>query len=593
MRKDKTAAAVRSDRITAAVFIAVIMCVTAACFDYYYDLNDDVLMKDILAGIYTGTPEMRNIQMLWPISALISLLYRICPAVPWMGTVLCLLQYGCLYMIICRTLSFFQKKQTKAIVMLVFASLIFAYLLEHIVFIQYTMTAAIMAATAAYLFYTAREGLDEKQFMIAEIPPVILVVFAFQIRSELMLLLLPMMGVAVLIRWNREQKPLAMTNVRRYMLLILTVIVLSGVSYGADRIAYGSSEWKTFEELFDSRTELYDYQSVPEYSGNSEFYSGIGLKESEQKLLQNYNYGIDDNIDGKVIGETADYAASIRKESRASRIYGAFEDYIYRSFHRSEDFPWNLTMIVLYVAVFVAIMMRREGTWRANMLKAVWRLGFLLAVRSGLWMYILYGNRYPARITHSLYFMEMCILMAMLLVEFRCKVRDQSYMMMLNGVIAAAALCILTPYNIADVHAAQQQREYADQGEKAIRTYCMAHPQNYYLEDVYTTVGFSQKIFDSSVSRKMSNYDIMGGWACRSPLWDKKLAAAGIADAEQSVVSDSRVYIISEESADMTWLSDFYRDRGINVSIKRKAEINGTYGVYKIMISGKEKADGK
>ena len=23
------------------------------CFDYYYDLNDDVLMKDILAGVYT------------------------------------------------------------------------------------------------------------------------------------------------------------------------------------------------------------------------------------------------------------------------------------------------------------------------------------------------------------------------------------------------------------------------------------------------------------------------------------------------------------------------------------------------------------
>jgi hypothetical protein len=97
-------------------------------------------------------------------------------------------------------------------------------------------------------------------------------------------------------------------------------------------------------------------------------------------------------------------------------------------------------MIVLYVAVLVAILMRNEGTWKGNFLKAVCRLGFLFAVRSALWMYILYVGRYPARITHSLYFMEMCILMAMLLVEFRCKVRDQNFMMMLNGVIAAGGI---------------------------------------------------------------------------------------------------------------------------------------------------------
>ncbi len=587
MRKDKTAAALRNDRITAAIFIAVIMCAIAAGFDYYYDLNDDVLMKDILAGIYTGTPETHNIQMLWPVSAFISLLYSVCPAVPWMGTVLCLFQYGCLYMIVCRTLSFFEKKRTRALMLFVSAALIFSYLLEHLVFIQYTVTAAIMAATAAYLFYTTKEGLDEKQFIRAEIPPVILVVLAFQVRSELMLLLLPMMGAAVLIRWNREKNPLAATNCRRYMYLILMVTVLCGASYGADKLAYGSDGWKSFEELFNNRTQLYDYQSVPEYSGNSEFYSGMGLKQSEQELLKNYNYGIDDRIDAGVLGKTAAYADSIRVDSKTARLKKAFENYVYRSFHKSEDFPWNLTLIVMYVAAFVAIMIRREGTWHGNMVKAVCRLGFLLIVRSGLWMYILYGNRYPVRITHSLYFMEMCILMAMLLVEFRCKVRDQNYLMMLNGVIAVVALCILTPYNISDVHKAQEQREYVNQDEKAIRTFCMGHPDNYYFEDVYTTVGFSQKVFDSSVSRRMSNYDIMGGWACGSPLWYKKLAACGMTDAGQAIVKDSRVRIISEESTDLTWLSDFYRDRGLDVSVTRTDEINGIYGVYKVSISDK------
>ena len=68
-------------------------------FDYYYDLNDDVLMKDILAGVYTGSPEGHNIQMLWPVSAFISLLYRIAGRLPWYGLFLCGCHFGCIFLI--------------------------------------------------------------------------------------------------------------------------------------------------------------------------------------------------------------------------------------------------------------------------------------------------------------------------------------------------------------------------------------------------------------------------------------------------------------------------------------------------------------
>ena len=51
-------------------------------YRFWFDLNDDVLMKDILSGVYTGTPESRNIQMLYPVSALIAVLYRIIAFIP-------------------------------------------------------------------------------------------------------------------------------------------------------------------------------------------------------------------------------------------------------------------------------------------------------------------------------------------------------------------------------------------------------------------------------------------------------------------------------------------------------------------------------
>ena len=67
--------------------------------DYYFDLNDDVTMKDILSGIYTGTPAGHNIQMLYPISAFISLFYRVYRGLDWYGIFLCFLQYLCVFVI--------------------------------------------------------------------------------------------------------------------------------------------------------------------------------------------------------------------------------------------------------------------------------------------------------------------------------------------------------------------------------------------------------------------------------------------------------------------------------------------------------------
>ncbi len=78
-----------------ALGLSVVLCAAIGIFfDYYYDLNDDVLIKDILAGVYTGTPEGRNIQMLFPLSFVISLFYRVARGLPWYGIFLCLCHFG-------------------------------------------------------------------------------------------------------------------------------------------------------------------------------------------------------------------------------------------------------------------------------------------------------------------------------------------------------------------------------------------------------------------------------------------------------------------------------------------------------------------
>ena len=77
---------------------------------YYYDLNDDSLMAEILAGSYTGTAELRNIQSCFPLTAMLGGLYRLAGRVDWYGLFLLVCQYGSLALVLGRVLRWEERK---------------------------------------------------------------------------------------------------------------------------------------------------------------------------------------------------------------------------------------------------------------------------------------------------------------------------------------------------------------------------------------------------------------------------------------------------------------------------------------------------
>jgi len=47
-------------------------------------LNDDVTMRSIMSGAYTGTPDAHAVYMKYPLTYLLSLCYRLTDVVPWL-----------------------------------------------------------------------------------------------------------------------------------------------------------------------------------------------------------------------------------------------------------------------------------------------------------------------------------------------------------------------------------------------------------------------------------------------------------------------------------------------------------------------------
>ncbi|MCH5270451.1 MAG: hypothetical protein J1E83_06835 [Lachnospiraceae bacterium] len=551
-----------------ALSFSLLLCILLSIrFDFYYDLNDDVLMKDILAGAYTGQPESRNIQMLFPISWFLSGLYRLVRTLPWYGIFICGCQFFCIYLLTERLLGFFSKKWSKAAAVSLEALVLLALILWELIFVQYTVTCTLLAATAAFLFLTTDSSGTAGAFLRRNLPSVFLVALSYLIRSEMLLLVLPLICVTGLCRWMADKPFWTKENAKKYFLVF--GVLLSGIILGQSvhMLGYSSPKWREFTVYFDNRTELYDFQFVPAYEGNEAFYESVGMSKSGQTLLANYNFGMDEEINAELLGKVADYAGEIKKEMLSSRdrFKQAVSNYRYRTFHET-DYPWNLFVLGMYAIVLVSALWNRHFRY-------ILELFLLGMVRTGLWMFILYRGRSPERITHSLYLMEFVILLGMLLWESKKENR-------LPLPVKAGIMAFLAVLGLLGIGGSFQKtwteylrREQVNTELQALQSYTRQYLENFYFVDVYSTVAYSEKMF-ADVDNSLSNYDIMGGWASKSPLNEKKFRAFHIDTMEEAILTMENVYVIVKEPEPNLplledWMRDYYGERGISVTLQK------------------------
>lgn len=576
--------------IIAFLTILVNLVVICVCFDFYYDLNDDVLMKDIMAGVYTGTPDGHNMQTLYLLGAFIGLCYRLYRGLPWYGLFLFLCQFGSLYLVGARILRLCRKRLEKAGCLVFLSVLIWGVILGHLISIQYTVTCTILASAAIFLFMTTEKGFTVKEFVIQNVPSILLVILAYQLRTEMLLLVFPLIGLAGLFCWMEEEKFFLKKNFNKYGIVIGCILAGMLFSRLIDLAAYGSKEWKEFVSFFQYRTEVYDFHYDILTSGeHQDNLAAIGITDAKQELLANYNFGLDEEINAEMLRKIADYAVSADFKADdvsngtlwSEKFLKQGRFYIYRTLHTS-DAPYNLVVLSGYLCVFLS------GIWSAAADRGrqkrwlfLWELGLLGVVRTFLWMYILMRGRDPERITHSLYLAEFAVLMGML-AKKQSKIWRTG---MLAACVLIGSICLYSlPGNIRNAITDREAREAANQGSLAIAEYCKAHSDNFYFEDVYSTVKFSQKIFQN-VDNSITNYDIMGGWMCKSPLYREKLKQFGITTMEDGLLHNPHVYFIMETGtpdSSTDWMQTYYKEKGMTVRIEQVDLIADQYAVYQV-----------
>ena len=487
--------------------------IVAIGFDFFYDLNDDVLIKDILSGAYTGTPSGYNNQMMYPISVLIAGLYRLIPFVPWYGIML----MGGLatsvsiivYRLLCYTLNIWIKL-AMSIFTVVF---ILGVYLDEITNMTYTVVSA-MLATAACIWVLTDNNLRLRDNIV----PIVLCLISFNIRSEMFLLMCPYMATVAIIKFIFDLSKKTLRNLSEIAAVILAGVVFS---FLIDAIAYSGSEWSEYRRLFDARTEVYDFTGIPEYDTNEDFYESEGITREQWQLLVDYNYALDDNISADTLEKIASYVRSGEAKDANGNPYTranvGIKTAIGQYIRSIVDFtaapmymPLRLIVTLLFIALIILSVLSRRGDTLVG-------LAVVFLCRSVPWLYFYYSGRPVERLSHPMFFIEAAILLTMMC---QTKISRLDKGLVYLTLILILVLCVVNLKTEWSETARQmREREEVNASYEKLCEHTMT-TEGYYLIDVYSTVDFTEKVFAPQADK--SNQMLAGGWMAGSPLDAKK-----------------------------------------------------------------------
>lgn len=567
------------------LFTVLLVVGLAAAFDFYYDLNDDTTIKDIISGAYTGSPSGYSVQMLFPLSFCISLCYRAIPGVPWYGLFLCVCQFGAWVLIAWRATGLV-KKQWQQFAALCFEMVIFlGLLIRQLVIVQYSVTCGICMATAIFLYLTGEEKGAPRQYLKQNIIPVLLVILAFMIRTEMCIMLLPFLLLAGFGKWMTQEKVFTVYHVKRYLYLIGAALLGMVAALAVDKLSITiSSEheaWKAFQSFFDERTSLYDFYGIPAYEENSDFFERIGLSRESYHLLENYNFSLDESMDEQLLEDMVEYQEKMAKTGNGLAITAGFV-----SKNSLSEAIWLYKEQLLHMksgvyaymllAAYISFILLAGGRKKSG---CYWKMALLLVIRSILWIYLFMVDRVLDRITCPLLVTEINVLLGWIIQEsIQAKPDEKNFVsvkMQALGAYGLLSLCaILALYsNGKQTITEYEARECVNSRWESLIAYCRNHEDAYYVVDVYSStsyegVPYSEKIYEN-VDNSYRNFDICGGWLSKSPLMYEKLEKMQITELESALYTGKQAYFVAAPDKDLTWLVAYYAYKGKTVKPQR------------------------
>lgn len=538
-----------------AAFLALgisFLCMAVLYFRFHliYAIADDVIMRDIASGAFTGTPDGHLIFIKFVLGWLMSRCYDVLPSVDWYGFILIGTMFlgmaACLYRGFCLDKSLRWKVVYGALALLLFGHT----MLFHVAQFEWTLCAA-FAGGAALFFYVTLQSSGENLVVYG------LLLLTFCIRSDIFWMLMPGFGIFYL--WKHVCFGETGEEIRgknRFPLrlrgwgLPAAVFLSVGAVALVEQMAYGGEEWETFFRFQTARSEVYDYYEVPAYEKNPELFMQQDITGQELRCLRHYALYLVEDMDAEKMELLA------REAKRQSGQEMGTKRQIWQGVKLSaEQFfsphyaPVNLYGLLL--AVYLLLY-----TWKRDRWGLVWVL-FLLFFQGLLWFALGFMGRLPERVAQSMHWADLAI-MAGALCQLRAfPGKKQERLILWMGGISFFLLMILS---WKDTLSSNRQKLLADGNYQLFKEYCKEQEDSLFFVETFRAepVGGAQVTArgDFSLNRCLT----LGDWYTTSPLDEERFRALGISGVKDALLSRDKVYYVARDVEGDGFFGDYIRE---------------------------------
>lgn len=551
----------RSQLIFSGIAATALVIIFSMIFSPIYYANDDAMLQAILSGSFSGKVSSMTVYFNQPLSLVLSGFYALLPSVPWFG----IFQLGCylvcLWGILAKGLNKINTKNVKSwenvaySIAVVF--LFYGFLLMQMIMPTYTVTAAVVGASAVFMLILSEHKAGWKA-QLKELTPVILLLFlCYLIRNNVFFMLLPYFAVAAiwclgnnlprkqaqntddLVENVKLQRKIVKDRFFSYLPTVILMLVVTLIFMSINFMSYQKQGWKEYQKYNDVRTLVYDYTGIAFDELSMEQYKKNGLSEEDIQLYMNYNIMLAEDQSFDAMQKIAEI-----QQKPGVGYKKALLIYKDRIFSGKEDAPY-LGMVFLMYVILLSLLIPKQ---KQNEIALV----ILLAVmRSGLWIFLLQKGRYPERITVSLYLIELAVLFGFLMDSIWEYLVDEKKRYKILGYSVLGILCIfLVSFGASGAN--KSAVKYQDtvsmiDSYDVVYSYIETNEDNLYLLDVKSFSNTPEYIFGQTIG-KFDNFLLLGGWMTKTPLLRDKLAGYGYESAREALLAGNHILYISKDN---------------------------------------------
>ena len=197
-------------------------------FTFILSSNDDVMLKSIASGNYTGKPDAHLIYIMYPLGLIFKALYSLGPGISWYDGFMVGLHLLCFFLITYRMGHVFERLSNKLAGLIITFGIFTIMDIHYVVLHQYTVLAGVCAATA--ILWSATYDYSDKNIFSRAVV-IVMLLLSLWLRKQMFFLAFPLLVMAILFRIFDKNETTS-ERFERFMDTLLPVGIYAGLLIG-------------------------------------------------------------------------------------------------------------------------------------------------------------------------------------------------------------------------------------------------------------------------------------------------------------------------------------------------------------------------